>query len=86
MKPVPKKESIRRLRIIEGHVRKIRKMVEDEEYCPNILQQTSAVSAAIRKVDEMILDSHLYTCVVPSFKSGDAKKSVKELVEVFKRR
>ena len=81
-----KKEVINRLNIAAGHLKKVAEMVTDDRYCIDVLQQTEAVKGAIRKTEEKILDSHLHTCVVPSFKSGEAKKSVKELVEVFKRR
>ena len=86
MKQDSKKETARRLKIVEGHVRKIRDMVEKDEYCPDILLQTSAVSSALKKIDEIILDSHLTTCVIPSFKGSKAQNSVNEILEVFKRR
>jgi len=86
MKTDAKKESIRRIKIIEGHVRKIREMVEKDEYCPNILLQTSAVSSALKRVDEIILDSHLYTCVMPALRNSKTEEPIKEILEVFKRR
>jgi len=86
MRKNAKKESVRRLRIIEGHVRKIREMVEKDVYCLDVLQQTSAVNSALKKVDEIILDSHLHTCLVPVFKGSKAEESIKELVEIYKRR
>lgn len=81
-----KKEVIKRLNIASGHIKKIAAMVENDRYCIDVLQQTEAVKGAIRKTEEIILDSHLHTCVVPSFKGENSKKSIKELVEVFKRR
>jgi len=86
MKLDAKKESIRRLKIIEGHIKKITNMVEKDEYCPNILQQTSAVTSALKKVEEIILDSHLYTCVMPALKKSKSEEPIKEIIEVFKRR
>ena len=86
MKQDAKKESIRRLKIIEGHIKKIQQMVESEQYCPDILLQTSAVTAALKKVDEIILDSHLHTCVMPALKSSKSAETIKEILEVFKRR
>ena len=81
-----KKEVIKRLNIASGHIKKIAAMVENNRYCIDVIQQTEAVKGAIRKTEEIILDSHLHTCVIPSFKNGETKKSVEELVEVFKRR
>ena len=80
------KDVIRRLNIASGHLRKIIEMVDEGRYCIDILQQTEAIKGSIKKTEEIILDSHLHTCVVPSFKGNKSDKSVKELVEVFKRR
>ena len=86
MKTETKKEVIKRLNITGGHLKKITEMIESERYCIDILQQTEAVKGSLKKIEEIILDSHLHTCVVPSFKGGKSEESVKELVEVFKRR
>ncbi len=80
------KDVIKRLNITSGHLKKIIEMVKDERYCVDVLQQTEAVKGSLKKVEEIILDSHLHTCVVPSFKGNKSEKSIKELVEVFKRR
>ena len=80
------KEVIKRLNIANGHLKKIIEMVGEGRYCIDILQQTEAIKGSIKKTEEIILDSHLHTCVVPSFKGNKSEKSVKELVEVFKRR
>ena len=86
MKAETKKDVIKRLNITNGHIKKIAEMVDDGRYCIDVLQQTEAVKGSLKKIEEMILDSHLTTCVVPSFKGGKSEESVKELVEVFKRR
>ena len=80
------KDVIRRLNIASGHLRKIIEMVDEGRYCIDILQQTEAIKGSIKKTEEIILDSHLHTCVVPSFKGNKSDKSVKELVEVCKKR
>ena len=86
MKLDTKKEVIKRLNIADGHLKKIIEMVDDGRYCIDVLQQTEAVKGSLKKIEEMILDSHLTTCVAPSFKANKSEESVKELVEVFKRR
>ena len=86
MKDEVKKEVIKRLNITNGHLRKIISMVEDDRYCIDVLQQTEAIKGSLKKIEEMILDSHLHTCVVPSFKSDKSEKPIMELIEVFKRR
>ena len=81
-----KKEVIKRLNITNGHLRKIVDMVDDDRYCIDVLQQTEAVKGSLKKIEEMILDSHLNTCVAASFKTEKSENYLKELVEVFKRR
>lgn len=86
MKSSIKQQAIRRLSIIEGHLKKVKKMVEKEEYCPNIIQQSSAVQSALRKVDEILLEGHLKDCVRNAIKSGGGDKEIKELLEAFSKR
>lgn len=81
-----KKEVIKRLNIASGHIKKISNMVDDGRYCVDVLQQTQAVKGALKKTEEIILDSHLNTCVSPAFADGKSEKPIKELIDVFKRR
>ena len=81
----PKQNIVRRLKIIEGHVSKITKMVEDGTYCIDILQQTSAVKNALKKAEEILLINHLSGCVVNAFKSGDEEKTIEELGRIFRK-
>lgn len=77
-----------RLSRIEGQVRGIARMVEDERYCIDILNQMQAVKAALRKVEEQILKDHAAHCVAHAIKSGNAKDQTEkfnELVELFGR-
>lgn len=79
------KQSIeRRLRIIEGHLKKVRKMVQEDAYCVDILHQARAVHRALTQVEAMLLDKHLHSCVIRDIKNGD-KKAVDELSELFKK-
>ncbi len=81
-----RKEVVKRLRIIIGHLNKVREMVEEDEYCINILNQSLAVQNALKKVDELILDGHLNSCVAEAIKKNKSKKAFSELMEIFKRR
>lgn len=82
-----KKNLLRRLKITRGHLDKIIKMVEDEEYCFSIIQQTTAVENALKKVSEILLEHHLKTCVRESLKSNrDVDQKVKEVIEVFRKK
>ena len=85
MKNNVKKETLRRLNIIKGHLGKVVKMVEEDKYCIDILQQSLAVQNALKKVDGLILDQHLHQCVSDAIKKGSSKKekSIQELLKVF---
>ncbi len=86
MQSKPKKEVIRRMKIIQGHLKKVIKMIEEDKYCIDVLNQSLAVQNALKKVDELILDSHLNSCVTNAIKKNKSKKAFDELLEVFKRR
>ena len=72
-----------RLKIIEGHLRKVIEMVENEEYCIDIIHQSQAVQSALKQVDKMILENHLHTCVRTAYEKGDEKRAIDELIKVF---
>ena len=80
------KEAIKRLNIIEGHLKKVKKMVEEGSYCPDVIQQSTAVQNSLRKVDEILLEGHLKDCVKSAIKSGGGEKEIQELVEAFRKR
>lgn len=65
------KDLIKRLNIIEGQVKGIRNMVEDERYCIDILTQVSAIQAALNGFSKELFSNHVKTCVVDKIKSGD---------------
>ena len=75
-----------RLSRIEGQVRGIGRMIDDERYCIDVLNQIEAVKAALKKVQDEILRDHIETCVEHAIVSGDTKdqrRKVAELVEVL---
>lgn len=77
-----------RLNRIEGQVRGICRMIEEERYCIDILNQIQAVKAALRRVEEEILKGHAAHCVAHAIESGNAKdqkQKFDELVELFGR-
>jgi DNA-binding FrmR family transcriptional regulator len=78
----------RRLQRIEGQVRGLARMVEDDRYCIDIVTQISAVRAALRKVEEEILKDHVAHCVEHAIASGDKsdqRRKIAELMDVFGR-
>ncbi|MCD6193493.1 MAG: metal-sensitive transcriptional regulator [Candidatus Aminicenantes bacterium] len=77
-----KKELIR-LKRIEGQIRGVQKMIEEERYCIDILIQLSSIMGAIKAVEENILERHLRTCVRTSFLAGDPEEKNKKIEEVI---
>ncbi|MFR3072553.1 MAG: metal-sensitive transcriptional regulator [Paeniclostridium sp.] len=74
---------IKRLNRIEGQVKGIQKMVEDERYCVDILVQISAIRSAINKVGNIILENHIKGCVANSIKEGNFEKSDELISELM---
>lgn len=71
-----------RLRRIEGQVRGIQRMVEEDRYCVDILTQLAAIKAALNQVGRSLLESHTRGCVANALRSGDGDRAVSELVDV----
>ncbi len=76
---------LRRLSRIEGQVRGIGRMIEREEYCVDILQQTAALRAAVDAVSLLILEDHVQGCVRTAAERGDADEYVDEILDVVRR-
>ena len=81
-----KKKIIHRAKIAQGHFGKVVKMIEQDEYCVDILNQSLAVQSAIKKIDDLLLENHLNTCVVHKIHDGKGKEAAHEVMEVFKKR
>lgn len=71
---------IKRLKRIEGQVKGIQNMVEEERYCVDILTQISAVRSAVNKVGTIILENHMKGCVTESIKEGNSEDMIQELM------
>lgn len=83
-----KPKLLNRLRRIEGQVRGVARMVEEDRYCIDILTQTQALRAALTKVEAELLRGHVDHCVRGAFASGDAddqQHKLEELVEILQR-
>ncbi|MBB6175653.1 DNA-binding FrmR family transcriptional regulator [Anoxybacillus tengchongensis] len=88
-KMVPRTEQeiesiIKRLKRIEGQVRGVQKMVEDNRYCIDILVQISAITAALNKVGLNLLERHVSHCVSKAIREGNSETSIRELMDVIK--
>ena len=83
MFPEVKGDALKRLSYIEGHLIGIRKMLDDDKYCVDILKQTYAVRRAIEKMESLLLEGHLKSCVVEGIQSGRAEEIVDELKDLY---
>ncbi|PJC36831.1 hypothetical protein CO046_03725 [Candidatus Peregrinibacteria bacterium CG_4_9_14_0_2_um_filter_53_11] len=78
------KALLRRLKIIEGQVRGLHKMVSNEDYCVDIIQQSVAVKHALSNAEDLILKNHLSTHVIEDILKGNKDKSIEEILSIFK--
>ncbi len=78
-----KGDALKRLSYIEGHLSGIRKMLEEDKYCVDVLKQTYAVRRAIEKMESLLLEGHLKSCVVEGIQTGRAEEIVEELKDLY---
>ena len=81
--PEAKKDALKRLSYIEGHLAGIRRMVEEDKYCVDVLKQTFAVRRAIQKLERRLLEGHLHSCVIEGVKDGREDEVLGELLELY---
>lgn len=77
------REEIPRLKRIEGQIRGIQRMIEEERYCVDILTQLSSIQGAIKSVEANILERHLKGCVQHSFTKGNKAEKAEKIAEVI---
>jgi DNA-binding FrmR family transcriptional regulator len=78
-----KPEAMKRLNYIEGHLAGVKKMVEEDRYCVDVLKQTYAIRRAIQRLEALLIDGHLHSCVVSGVKEGREEAVLSELVELY---
>jgi len=78
-----KMQAMARLKRIEGQIRGIQRMLEEDRYCVDILTQTSSVVAALHGVEDVIMENHLNTCVTDAIKSGNVAERQEKIDEVM---
>jgi DNA-binding FrmR family transcriptional regulator len=77
-----KKRAVRRSRIIEGQVRGLEKMLENEAYCMDILTQSLAIQKSLASLNKLVIENHVQTHITDMMTSGDAKQVEKALSEL----
>ncbi len=76
---------VRRLRRMEGQVRGIQQMIEDNRYCLEVVQQINALTAAAREVSIMVIEDHLRECVTQAVSDGEQDKIIAEMMNVLRK-
>jgi DNA-binding FrmR family transcriptional regulator len=79
-----KSKVIRRLKLIEGQIRGLQKLVDNDTYCIDVITQTSAVKQGLSNVEDLLLENHLEHCVHHQMSSGQAGKAKEEVLKVYK--
>jgi CsoR family transcriptional regulator, copper-sensing transcriptional repressor len=78
--------ALSRLKNVEGHIRGIERMIEEDSYCIDVIRQVQAVQAALNKVNSMILEEHLNSCLITAVRGenpDERERVLKELADVF---
>ena len=78
-----KADVLKRLAYLEGHLAGVRRMVESDTYCVDVLKQTYAVRRAIEKAEARMLSGHLHHCVVDGVRGGEQHRVIEELVQLY---
>lgn len=84
MKPEHKKAALNRLKTVRGHLDAVITMVDDERYCPDIMKQVSALQGSLEKVNRVLLQNHVETCVMHAVEEGRSGQIVDELMETLR--
>jgi DNA-binding FrmR family transcriptional regulator len=79
-------EAKKRLKTIEGHIRGIQRMVDENIYCIDVIRQIQATQSALNKVSQMVLEEHIHSCVITAVRGEDAderERVLSEIAEVY---
>jgi DNA-binding FrmR family transcriptional regulator len=84
VKPEHKRSALNRLKTVRGHLDAVITMVDDERYCPDIMKQVSALQGSLEKVNRVLLENHVETCVLHAVEEGRTGEIVDELMETLR--
>ena len=84
MKTEHKTAALNRLKTVRGHLEGVIGMVEDERYCPDVMKQVSALQGSLEKVNRVLLQNHVETCVLDAVEEGRSGQIVDELMETLR--
>jgi len=74
---------IKRLKILEGQVRGLQNMIDQDKYCIDVITQTSAIKQGLSNIEDILMESHLGHCVVNQIKKGETNKATAEILKVY---
>ncbi len=84
MKPQHQSSVLNRLKTARGHLVGVIRMVEEDQYCPDIMKQLSAVQGSLERASRLVLRNHLETCVAAAMQAGRIDEIVDELMEALR--
>ncbi len=79
-----KSQLVRRLKLIEGQIRGLQKLIENDTYCIDVITQTSAVKQGLSNVEDLLLENHLSGCILNQVQAGQTEKAKNEILKVYK--
>lgn len=82
-KTTTKARALHRIKIIQGHLASMEKMLEEGRYCVDVVHQSRAIQQALKKLDLLVIENHLKGCVVKQIKSGQDQRTTSELLTLF---
>lgn len=84
MKEQHKKDALNRLKTVRGHLDSVIRMIDEEQYCPDVMRQVSALQGSLERVNRVLLQNHLETCVTHAISEGRTAEIVEELMETMR--
>ena len=84
MKPDHKRDALLRLKTVRGHLDGVIAMVDREDYCPDLMKQVAALQASLERVNRVLLQNHLETCVTEAITAGSGDAKIAELLEALR--
>lgn len=90
-KGIPRDHSVKRtllhrMKIARGHLDRVISMVEDGQYCVDVIHQSLAVQAALKSIDQAILKNHMETCVAEEIKKGNTNEVIEEVIKIMQKK
>ncbi len=83
MEDLQRQDYVKRINYIEGHLKGVRKMIEEDKYCVDVLRQTLAIRKAIQKLEALMLEGHLRECVPAGMREGRQEQVIGELIDLY---